>query len=255
MGEKFRYEEFTWPEIRDAAAQNRAAVVPVGTVEQHGPHLPLATDLLAALEIARLAVKRIPGEAVLLPAVPYGSSAHQMDFPGAVSVESETVVRYLTGLGISLARHGFGKILLVNVDRANAPLLDVAAREVTRRTESLCAAVMCWNLVPPPLAEELRDPAGIAAHAGELESSVMLYLRGDLVRMQEAEPEAGGEPLSPTLVFDDWPSRCSRTGTLGDPTGASAEMGRRIVEAVVSRLVEVIAEFRAREIRPRADRH
>lgn len=246
MGDKYRYEEFTWPEIRDAAAQNRVAVVPVGTIEQHGPHLPLAADLLAATEIARLAVKRIPEQAVLLPAIPYGFSAHQMDFPGAVSVESETLVRYVTEIGASVARHGFRRILLVNAASGNAPLLDAAARNVTNRTESLCAVVTWWDLIGPQLARELPEaelPG--AAHAGELETSLVLYLRGDLVELSRAEVESF-ETLAAPLVFQDRFSRHSRSGTRGDPTRATAEKGMRFVEAVVSRLVAAIEEFRAR---------
>ena len=71
MQTKYRYEEFTWPEIRDAVAQNRVAVLPVGTVEQHGPHLPLVTDVLTSTEMSRRAVEQIPEEAVLLPSVYY----------------------------------------------------------------------------------------------------------------------------------------------------------------------------------------
>ena len=67
MTSKYRYEEFTWPEIRDAVAQNRVAVLPVGTVEQHGPHLPLVTDVLTASEMSRRAVEQMASEAVLLP--------------------------------------------------------------------------------------------------------------------------------------------------------------------------------------------
>ena len=83
---KYRYEEFTWPEIRDAVATNRVVVLPVGTVEQHGPQLPLVTDVLTATEMSRLAVERDPARAILMPPVYYSFNEHHLDFPGTIAV-------------------------------------------------------------------------------------------------------------------------------------------------------------------------
>src|SRR5919205_515077 len=107
MTTKFRYEEFTWPEIRDAVAQNRVAVLPVGTIEQHGPHLPLVTDVLTSSEMSRRAVERAPDQAVLLPSVHYSFNEHHMDFPGTIAIQGSTIVKYVTDIGLSLAHHGF----------------------------------------------------------------------------------------------------------------------------------------------------
>lgn len=81
MPNKYRYEEFTWPEIREAVAENRVVVLPVGTIEQHGPHLPLVTDVLTSSEMSRRAVESMPGEALLMPPVYYSFNEHHMDFP------------------------------------------------------------------------------------------------------------------------------------------------------------------------------
>jgi creatinine amidohydrolase len=263
---RYRYEEFTWPEIRDAAAQNRVAVLPVGTVEQHGPHLPLITDVLTASEMSRMAVERKPEQAVLMPPVYYSFNEHHLDFPGTIAVEGQTVVNYVTDIGRSLAHHGFRKILLVNGHGSNVPLLDVAARNITNRTESICAMVPWWNLIPKPLFKELREsqyPGGMA-HGCELETSVLLHLRPDLVQMEKAEKDISFQPgefffwdlqMPSPIFFQEWFSRYSNTGAVGDPTKATAEKGRRFVEAVIGRLVLLITEFRAREIRPRVDHH
>jgi creatinine amidohydrolase len=266
MPGKYRYEEFTWPEIREAAAQNRVAVLPVGTVEQHGPHLPLITDVLTAAEMSRLAVERAPEQAVLLPPVYYSFNEHHLDFPGTIAVEGQTVIDYVTGIGRSLAHHGFRKILLVNGHGSNIPYLDIAARNITNRTESVCAMAPWWNLIPKALFQELREsdyPGGMA-HGCELETSVLLYLRPDLVQLEKAERDISFQPgefffwdlQTPSpIFFQEWFSRYSRTGAVGDPTKATAEKGRRFVEAVVEGLAALIAEFRAREIRPRVDHH
>ncbi len=266
MPEKYRYEEFTWPEIREAVAENRVAVLPVGTVEQHGPHLPLVTDVLTATEMSRLAVERMPREAVLLPPVYYSFNEHHLDFPGTIAVEGPTIVNYVTDIGKSLAHHGFRKILLVNGHGSNVPFLDVAARNITNRTEAICAMVSWWSLIPRDLLKELREsefPGGMA-HGCELETSVLLYLRGDLVQFEKARRDISFQPTeffywdlaAPSPVFfQEWFSRYSKTGTVGDPTKATRAKGEKFVLAVADRLVALLKEFRAREIQPRVDHH
>jgi creatinine amidohydrolase len=263
---KYRYEEFTWPEIRTAVEGNRVAVLPVGTVEQHGPHLPLVTDVLTASEISRLAVERDPARAILMPPVYYSFNLHHLDFPGTIAVAGETVIRYVTDIGLSLAHHGFRKILLVNGHGSNVPFLDIAARNITNQTEAVCAMVSWWSLIPKALFTQLREsekPGGMA-HGCELETSVLLHLRPDLVQMELAEKDISFAPTeffywdletpSP-VVFQEWFSRYSRTGAVGDPTKATAEKGGKFVAAVVDRMCALLDDFRSREIRPRVDHH
>jgi creatinine amidohydrolase len=266
MPVRYRYEEFTWPEIREAVAQNRVAVLPVGTIEQHGPHLPLITDVLTATEMSRRAVERIPQEAVLMPPVFYSFNEHHLDFPGTIAIEGQTIINYVTDIGRSLAHHGFRKILLVNGHGSNVPFLDVAARNITNRAEAICAMVPWWSLIPRQIFDELREseyPGGMA-HGCELETSVLLYLRGDLVQFEKAERDIHFQRTeffywdlqSPSPVFfQEWFSRYSKTGTVGDPTKATREKGEKFVTAVVERLVVLLREFRAREIQPRVDHH
>jgi len=266
MSNKYRYEEFTWPEIREAAAAQRVAVLPVGTIEQHGPHLPLLTDVITATEMSRRAVERISDQAILMPSVYYAFNEHHLDFPGTIAVEGPTFINYVTDIGRSLAHHGFRKILIVNGHGSNVPFLDIAARNITNKTEAICAMAPWWNLVPRELLAELRESAfpGGMAHGCELETSVLLYLCGDLVQMDKAEPDFPVQRSeyfywdlqSPSPVFfQEFFSRYSRTGTLGDPTKATRAKGERFVEAVVQRLVSVILDLRARQIEPRRDHH
>jgi creatinine amidohydrolase len=266
MPDKYRYEEFTWPEVRDAVAENRVAVLPVGTVEQHGPHLPLVTDVLTATEMSRKAVERMPREAVLMPPVYYSFNEHHLDFPGTIAVEGPTIVNYVTDIGKSLAHHGFRKILLVNGHGSNVPFLDVAARNITNRSEAICAMVSWWSLIPRAVLSELREsefPGGMA-HGCELETSVLLYLRGDLVQFEKAKRDINFQATeffywdlaAPSPVFfQEWFSRYSKTGTVGDPTRATREKGEKFVNAVVERMVALLKEFRARKIQPRVDHH
>lgn len=266
MPQKYRYEEFTWPQIREAVSQNRVIVLPVGTVEQHGPHLPLVTDVLTSTEIARRAVERAPEQAILMPSVYYSFNEHHLDFPGTIAVEGPTLINYVTDIGRSLAHHGFRKILLLNGHGSNVPFLDIVARNITNHTEAICAMVCWWSLIPTELFTELRQSAhpGGMAHGCELETSLLLYLRGDLVNLREARPDFPPQQSeffywdlqSPSPVFfQEFFSRYSQTGTLGDPTKATSEKGRRFLEAAVETLVRLISDLRAREIRPRVDHH
>lgn len=266
MLNKYRYEEFTWPEIREAVAQNRVAVIPVGTVEQHGPHLPLVTDVLTATEMSRRAVEAIPQEAVLLPSVFYSFNEHHMDFPGTIAVAGDTVINYVTDIGKSLAHHGFRKILLVNGHGSNVPYLDICARNITNQSAAICAMVPWWNLIPKTLMQEVREsefPGGMA-HGCELETSVLLYLKGDLVQMDKAEKDMPVQrseffywdiQVPSPVFFQEFFSRYSRTGTTGDPTKATVEKGRRFVEAVVENMIRLIRDLRARRIEDRVDHH
>jgi creatinine amidohydrolase len=266
MAAKYRYEEFTWPEIKEAVADNRVAVLPVGTIEQHGPHLPLLTDVITATEMSRRAVERIATEAVLLPSVYYAFNEHHLDFPGTIAVAGDTFINYVSDIGKSLAHHGFRKILLVNGHGSNVPFLDIAARNITNHSAAICAMVPWWSLVPKTLLAEVREsefPGGMA-HGCELETSVLLYLRGDLVQMDKAEKDMPVQRSeffywdlqAPSPVFfQEFFSRYSRTGTLGDPTKATLDKGRRFTEAVVDQMVRLIRELRVRRIEPRVDHH
>jgi creatinine amidohydrolase len=216
--------------------------------------------------MSRLAVESIPAEAVLMPPVYYSFNEHHLDFPGTIAIEGPTIVKYVTGIGLSLAHHGFRKVLLVNGHGSNVPFLDIAARNITNKSDAICAMVSWWSLIPRPLLQELREsefPGGMA-HGCELETSVLLHLRPDLVQMEKAEKDISFQATeffywdlqSPSpVVFQEWFSRYSRTGTVGDPTLATAEKGRRFVEAVVERLIALIQEFRERQIAPRVDHH
>jgi creatinine amidohydrolase len=181
-------------------------------------------------------------------------------------VHGETIIRYVTDIGRSLAHHGFRKILIVNGHGSNVPFLDIAARNITNETPAIAAMASWWSLIPKSLIAELREsekPGGMA-HGCELETSVLLHLRPDLVQMDKAEKDISFAPTeffywdleapSP-IFFQEWFSRYSRTGTVGDPTKATAEKGAKFVSTVVDRMCALIEEFRAREIRPRVDHH
>jgi creatinine amidohydrolase/Fe(II)-dependent formamide hydrolase-like protein len=132
--------------VRRAAAEDRVALVPVATLEDHGPHLPVDTDLRIVTEICERAAAEAAGRVVLLPAIPHGYDPHHMDFPGAITIGWDTFTRYLTDVGRSLAHHGFRRMLFLNGHGSNQNLVEMAARLVmVERPEVLAAARSTWR--------------------------------------------------------------------------------------------------------------
>ena len=137
---KYRFAEMIWHEIRDAAQQDRVAVLPVATYEDHGPHLPVDVDVVLCTEICERAVNRIPSEAVLAPPVSHGYSPHHMDFHGTLTIDWDVFIRYVKNVCDSLAYHGFQRILIVNGHGSNTSPLDLA-RQLNRAFVQVAAKV------------------------------------------------------------------------------------------------------------------
>ena len=122
------HELLTWPEINEAVAQAKVVVLPVGSVEQHGYHLPLDVDVKLASSVCLGAGERAPEEMLVLPPVSYGYCHHVMDFPGTINIEPTTFVRLLLDITRSVAYHGFKRIIIVNGHGSNHPLVEQAGR-------------------------------------------------------------------------------------------------------------------------------
>lgn len=259
------YEDLSWEALRGAAAEGLVVIVPFGSVEAHGRHLPVGVDRMIVEEIARRAAPALAGTALITPTVPFGYAKHHLDFPGAVNIDSGHLIAYAADLGRSIVGHGFRRLLFLNGHAGNASALDLAAKEITLETPGVCALVNWWVLARDEIVRlrESEFPGGIS-HACELETSVMLAIRHSLVDMAKAERDIALPrsrflwrdlfPPSPVSLLDAW-SRISRTGVIGDPTKATAEKGRRFLEAAVSGLVDLVADLRQYPIEPRIDHH
>lgn len=269
---KWLYEKMTWPEVRQAVKEERVAVVPTGAIEEHGPHLPLDTDVVIATGICHLAAEQIPDQVVVLPPVWYGYESHHMDFPGTIDITWDLYVNYLLAVTRSLAHHGFRRIMVANGHGSNRPLIEVAARQLTvEQPRVLCAAISWWEFSDVQRAfNEVRE-SEVTSHACELETSAYLYLQPEHVCMDKAARDTtfrmsphiwsdlvGKKPCSsfktPLKMMEHW-STVSKTGVRGDPTKATAEKGRIIVESAAKELVQTVMELKAREILLPEDRH
>jgi creatinine amidohydrolase len=264
----YRYGEMSWPQIREAASQGRLAVVPIATIEDHGHHLPVDTDLLLCTAVCERAVERAANRAVLVPAINHGYSPHHMDFPGPITIAAETLIRYGVDVCKSLVHHGFKRILIVNGHGSNTPFVDIIARLTVVETGALAAGVNYW--AAPGVreaAESLRESGKIGGmnHAGEFETSIYLALKPELVDMSKAVHELSHRPSKnywtdliggdgPLTMMEHW-SALSETGVMGDPTKATPEKGHVLLNAAVNGIVELIDEMLARAPAVRKDHH
>ena len=268
MAQPYRYGEMTWPQIKAAAERDLVAVIPVATIEDHGLHLPVDTDVRLCYAVCERAVAQAAGRALLVPPINHGYSPHHMDFPGPITIGAETFIRYGVDVCKSLATHGFRKLLIVNGHGSNTPFVDIIARLTVVETGALAAAVNYWAAPGVrEVAESLRESEKIGGmdHACEFETSLYLALRPDLVDMSKAVHELSYEPSKnywtdlvggdgPLMMMEHW-SALSQSGVMGDPTKATAEKGERLLAAAAAGLVELIDELRSRRPAKRVDHH
>jgi len=262
-----RYAELTWPEVAEWAACDPVLVIPVATLEDHGHHLPIDTDVVIAETLAERAVTARPGRALLLPTVTHGYTPHHMDFPGPITIGWKTFVDHLVDIGRSVLHHGFRRILFVNGHGSNVPLVDMASRLIMLEEREAMAATF-WYLSSPASAELLAatrsSPApGGMAHACELETSLYLAIRPELVQMEKAVREIpdwesehawmdwSDGPLSVKGQWSGW----TESGVIGDATAATAEKGRMWLERAVEEICEYIDDMAGRRPRPGRDHH
>jgi creatinine amidohydrolase len=257
--DEYRYNRLTWPEMNEAIAMQKVVILPTGSTEQHGPHLPLDVDLFLVETVCLEVGRRIPDRVLVLPPIPYGLNLHHIDFPGTIHIEPEVFIAFCLNITKSVAYHGFQKILLVNGHGSNAPLVDLVARKTVLSTQSLAFAVNYWSFALQAF-EGIKETA-VMAHADEFETSLYLHLAGDRVRFDQAA--AGSDRVgkhltsdsTTTVRFNDIWGRWTQTGVHGDPTKATAEKGEIIYEAAVAGLIDLVDEIRAWPIAPRSDQH
>jgi creatinine amidohydrolase/Fe(II)-dependent formamide hydrolase-like protein len=224
-------DKLTWPEIeaeRDAGRDT--VVIAFGATEQHGRHMPLATDALIGDELAREVAERI--DAFVAPTVRVGCSSHHLDFPGTLSVEDDTFHAIVADLVRSLARGGFRRVVLLPTHGGNfGPL--AAAIEKLGDVEGVKVVAMtdlgALMRVAAVGEQEHGVPLGEGGlHAGEWETSMLLSTHPELVKMDRAEAGYTGD-LQEGIerLFTGGTKALSENGAIGDPARSSAEHGRR----------------------------
>jgi creatinine amidohydrolase len=238
-----RLADATWPEVEAAvAAGRRAAVVALGSTEQHGPHLPLATDTLIGDALAARLVARV-GDAVQGPTLSLGCASEHLAFPGTLHVRAETLAATLADVVRSLARHGITRVFVFSAHGGNyAALAD--ALPALRAVAAGVAVDACTDLAAVTAAcHDAAAAAGVAPavaghHAGEVETSILLALHPGLVRRARLAAGHTAPVADPQALF--YPSLRAHApdGTVGDPRDADAGRGRIYLEAWVDVLAD-----------------
>lgn len=260
----YLYQHYTWPELGALVEKQPVVVLPVGSVEDHGPHLPLDTDNFLIWQVCEEAAKRADGQILLLPIIPYGFETHHMDFPGTIDIQMEHLLHFVLDVTKSVARHGFRRILIADGHGSNMPILELVARRTNLETDSLCATFIWPSLALEQIRKVRESPRGGMSHACELETSVYLFLDEQRVQMDKAVREMGMPQSefiwldllggSPVRFMDQW-TCFSKSGVSGDPTLATSEKGKLIFEAVVDSFLRLVQEFKGRQRGDRTDWH
>ncbi len=265
--DKIYYDEITWQEINEAVLAKKVVLLPIGSTEQHGHHLPLDVDNFLARSVCIAAAKRLPRETLVMPTIPYGYNEHALDFPGTIHVTYEHFIEYCLDVCKSVAHAGFERIIIIDGHGSNEHLCEFIARRATLETSAMVASTIWTNLAIEAFESVRESGAGGAAHACELETSAYLYLEPSRVKMEKAEDHYGGaagKQGSKFLHVDlgrgwgpmkliRWTSTATPNGVSGAPTLATAEKGRAIVEGAAENLAEFILEFKALEKGERVD--
>jgi creatinine amidohydrolase len=254
LSEKVLLQELSWPEVRDLQAAKPVIIIPTGAIEQHGPHLPLEVDSRIAEKLAEAAARKVrPNFPILVtPVVSVGASGEHMSFPGTLSLSTDAfmvVARQILGC---LIQHGFDHFFFLNGHGGNEEALKLVARTVREEHEVIITASSYWQLAREEIRSVRESPGGGMNHGGEEETSLMLFLRPDLVNMAVAEANplrwrssylAGNYAQDPPVAFGRKRSDIAPMGHNGDPTLASSEKGRRLFDAIVEAVAHFVKEF------------
>jgi creatinine amidohydrolase len=231
--------ECSLPDVEAQLRESPKVIVPVGATEQHGPHSPFGTDSILATEVSVRLADRIG--ALVAPTLTYGLSGDHRGYAGVPFVSARTLTALVQDIVVSLAEGGFREIILVNGHYTNSVVLSAAIMEVGEQLPSgtIAFPFNYWDALPSDqLAEYLGAEVGLHANIGE--TSAVLAVDESLVKLDRAVREYPAFPVDPTpaMIAAYFFSargtlpRASRSGVWGDPSGSSAELGRRFLEQI-----------------------
>lgn len=232
---KVLWEEMRRTEIEEAAKVDAVVIIPVGSIEQHGNHLPVNTDINCSFSIAKSVAEIIDDFPVLVaPPISWGLSQHHMKYPGTITLKLHTYIDVLTDVATSIAAHGFRKIVFLNGHGGNTGVIDYSIR-VKLMEDNIPSGIgyTYFRLVD----EELKAISEVdfsIGHAAEMETSLQLYLQPELV-------DKGAATWAP--------------GVFGNPAKGTYEKGKRLFEAAVNTVVTLIQDYRSGKLEDHWDIH
>jgi len=256
MSRRIWWTDFPAPEYDDVDPMTTIAILPIAAVEQHGPHLPVGVDAILNRGCIDLLIERAPADLDLriLPVQQVGKSNEHIWAKGTVTHTAQTLIDAWVELGRSVSRAGVRKLVFINSHGGNEEIMGIVARELRVR-EQMLVVKTGWTRFPPPdgMLSEIEKRHGI--HAGDLETSLMLHFRPDLVRMDRARDfrsiaardEQQFKYLRPTGTHAyAWiASDLNAAGAVGNASNATAARGKVFADAEVSGMLELLREVEA----------
>jgi creatinine amidohydrolase len=237
-----RFQEMTWPQLREVPRDRTVVVAPIAACEQHSRHLPTCTDTLLVTAVGEGLAERLPDKVLLLPTLWLGASAHHLRFGATLSVDVDTHIDVLCDLLRPLLDDGYQRLMLLNGHGGNIDTMHTALRRLQPHyRDRQMTAASYWEIAEKEMAALAEGPRKLVGHACEMETSMVMALRPDLVRREEirddhppAEPELRG-----LYISEDMKQR-TQQGAVGYPAFASAEKGKALLQAAIGRAVEVV---------------
>lgn len=243
----------TWKEIAEMPDKENAVIIqPIGAIEQHGHHLPIAVDSAISLGVLGKALEKLDDRiaAYALPALYYGKSNEHYGFPGTITLSAETLLRVIKEVAASIYSAGFRKLILMNSHGGQPQIMEIAARDIHQEnTDFQVFPFFTWR-VPNITHELLTDKESeYGIHAGDAETSLMLALLPQQVKMDLAVkeypsnlPEDSLLTMEGKLPFAWLTKEISTTGTIGDATVATKEKGAKILASLAEGWVKTITD-------------
>jgi creatinine amidohydrolase len=242
--------EVTWPEV-EKLEREIVVVVPIAALEQHSHHLPFFTDTILCEAVANRLEAALPKDVLLLPVQWLGASSHHLGMAGTLTVENDTYLKLLVEPLRCLLRKGFRRIFVVNGHGGNVDGFHLALRQLAVEfPQALLCGTNYWDAAEKEIAAVLEGSRKTVGHACEFETSLMMHLRPDLVRTSEIKDDDLKEQsatLRRLYIPLDMKFQTNRGGT-GQPTLATAEKGRALMEAVLVELIEAVQAIRTKKL-------
>ncbi|MBT9150797.1 MAG: Creatinine amidohydrolase [candidate division WS2 bacterium] len=239
--------ELTWHEVEKAFKKTKIVILPIGSIEQHGPHLPMNTDLVLGYEMAKQVAKRTG--AILLPPISFGQVWSARHFPGVISLKPSTLKEIVKDICQSLARHKVKLIVIISGHRGNLAVLKEAVRELY--DDKISTKILFFSY---PKIEAMAKgittseiwrsgTSGSTWHAGEIETSLMLAVKPESCHMEHAVIEFPQVPAWYDYTAVSW-REINKVGSFGNAKAATPEKGHRLLKKSVDYMVEIIQSAR-----------
>jgi creatinine amidohydrolase len=226
-------------EVKEKIQESRVAILPIGAVEAHGPHLPLGTDNFLAERLSNRVAEKTG--AFVLPTLPYGQVWSLKNFPGSINISNESLISFIVDIGISLYEQGFRVFAMINGHLGNAVAMKEAARKLYSQFPDFKILYLFYPGVKK-VTEEVRETKSSHAsyfHACEIETSYMLYLAEEYVDMDKAISDIPTIPMSADVTPTPW-EEFTNSAVLGDASIATKEKGEKIIEVAIENMIKLI---------------